>query len=231
MLVARSAFAIVAQALVAVIFALRSSPAPWHDAEPWMPVYGTLIDLGCLTLLWRLTGREGIGLRDLIGFDRSRLGRDLLLGLALIPVGLALILGGVYGIGWLVYGTLTRPFLFGTLPLPAALYAVFVFPFIWGLTEQMTYNGYLAPRFRVLCRSTSLSVALVSMAWSFQHAVMPLTFDPKFMVVRALSPLPFSVFQTLVYLRVRRLIPFAIAHVLMDGTSAFLGVLLPHLAT
>ena len=99
MLVARSAFAIVAQALVAVIFAFRSSPAPWHDAEPWMPVYGTLIDLGCLTLLWRLTGREGIGLRDLVGFDRSRLGRDLLLGLALIPVGLALILGGVYGMG------------------------------------------------------------------------------------------------------------------------------------
>jgi hypothetical protein len=56
-LVARSAFAI-----VAVIVALRSSPAPWHDAEPWMPVYGTLIDLGCVTLLWRLTGREGIGL-------------------------------------------------------------------------------------------------------------------------------------------------------------------------
>ena len=43
MLVARSAFAIVAQALVAVIFAFRSSPAPWHDAEPWMPVYGTLM--------------------------------------------------------------------------------------------------------------------------------------------------------------------------------------------
>jgi membrane protease YdiL (CAAX protease family) len=231
MLVARSAFAIVAQALVAGIFALRSSPAPWHDAEPWMPVYGTLIDLGCLTLLWRLTGREGIGLRDLIGFDRSRLGRDLLLGLAVVPVGLALILGGVYGMGWIVYGTLTPPYLFGALPLPAALYAVFVFPLIWGLTEQMTYNGYLAPRFRVLCRSTSLSVALVSMAWSFQHAVMPLTFDPKFMVVRALSPLPFSVFQTLVYLRFRRLLPFAIAHALMDGTSAFLGVLLPHLAT
>jgi len=51
MLVARSAFAIVAQALVAVIFAFRSSPAPWHDAEPWMPVYGTLIDLG-----WRGSG-------------------------------------------------------------------------------------------------------------------------------------------------------------------------------
>ena len=138
MLVARSAFAVVAQALMALIFAWRSSPAPWHEAEPWMPVYGTVIDVGCLTLLWQLTRREGIGLRDLIGLDRSRLGRDVLLGLALIPVGLALILGGIYATGWLVYGTGTPPYLFGHLPLPAALYGVLVFPFMWGLTEQMT---------------------------------------------------------------------------------------------
>jgi membrane protease YdiL (CAAX protease family) len=228
MLVARPALAVAAQALVAVIFMLRSSPAPWHEAEPWFPVYGTLIDVGCLALLWRLTRTEDIGPGDLIGFDRSRLGRDLLLGVALIPVGLALILGGVYATGWLVYGTRASPYLFGQLPLPAALYGVFIFPFIWGLTEQMTYNGYLVPRLRVLCRSTSLSVALVSIVWSFQHAVMPLTFDPKFMAVRALSPLPYSVFQTVLYLRLRRLIPFAIAHALLDGASVFIGVLLPH---
>ncbi len=95
MLGARSAVAVAAQALVTVIFALRSSPTPWHDVEPWMPVYGTFIDVGCLTVLWQLTRREGIGLRDLIGFDRSRLGGDLLLGIGLIPVGLALILGGI----------------------------------------------------------------------------------------------------------------------------------------
>ena len=59
----------------------------------------------------------------------------------------------------------------------------------------------------------------------------PLTFDPQFMAVRALSPLPFSLFQTLLYLRLRRLIPFAIAHALMDGASVFIGVLLPHLRT
>ena len=30
-----------------------------------------------------------------------------------------------------------------------------VFPFVWGLTEQMTYNGYLVPRFQVAFRSTA----------------------------------------------------------------------------
>jgi hypothetical protein len=62
MLFARSTFAVVAQALVAAVFVLRSSPTPWRDAGPWLPVYGTLIDAGCLALLWRLTRREGIGL-------------------------------------------------------------------------------------------------------------------------------------------------------------------------
>jgi membrane protease YdiL (CAAX protease family) len=218
---------VAAQAVVAAVFALRGSPTPWHDAEPWLPVYGTLIDAGCLALLWRLTRREGIGLFELVGFERARLVRDTLLGFALIPVSLVFILGGVYAAGWLVYGTLTPPYLFGRLPLPAALYGVLVFPFIWGLTEQLTYNGYLAPRFQVLCRSTSVAIAVVAFVWALQHAFMPLTFDAKFMVFRLLSSVPFSVFITYLYLRFRRLVPLAIAHAVMDGSSVLIGVLLP----
>lgn len=227
MLFARTACAVGAQALVAAVFALRASPTPWHDAEPWLPVYGTLIDAGCLALLWRLTRCEGIGLFDLAGFERARLARDVLLAFALIPASLVFILGGIYAAGWLVYGTLTPPYLYGPLPLPAALYGVLVWPFIWGMTEQMTYNGYLVPRFKVLCRRTSLAVAPVAFAWSLQHAFMPLTFDPKYMLFRLLSPVPFSVVQTLVYLRFRRLVPLAIAHGLMDGAGVLIGVLLP----
>ena len=48
---------------------------------------------------------------------------------------------------------------------------------------------------------------------------------------RLLSPVPFSVFQTLLYLRLRRLVPFAIAHAMLDGASVLIGVLLPHLDT
>jgi hypothetical protein len=82
----------------------------------------------------------------------------VLLGLLLVPVSLVFIFAGVYAAGWLVYGTLRPPYLYEALPLPAALYGVLVWPFIWGFTEQMTYNGYLAPRLQVLCRSTALAV-------------------------------------------------------------------------
>ena len=191
MLFARTACAVGAQAIVAVIFALRSSPTPWRDSESWLPVYGTLIDAGCLALLWHLTRREGIRLFDLVGFERTHVVRDVLLGLALIPVGLAFIFAGVYAAGWPLYGTLAAPYLFGPLPLPAALYGVMVWPFVWGITEQMTYNGYLVPRFQVL-GSTGLAIVCVAFVWSLQHAFMPLTFDARFMVFRLLSPLPFS---------------------------------------
>jgi uncharacterized protein len=224
-LFARAACALGAQAVVAAVFALRASPTPWHDAEPWLPVYGTLIDAGCLALLWRLTRREGIRLFDLVGFERTRLARDTLLGFALIPVSLVFIFGGVYAAGWIVYGTLTPPYLFGGLPLPAALYGVLVWPFIWGLTEQMTYNGYLVPRFQVLFRSTSLAIVVVAFAWSAQHAFMPLTFDGKFMAYRLLASVPHSVFDVLVYLRLRRLVPLAIAHALMDGATVLIPLL------
>jgi Type II CAAX prenyl endopeptidase Rce1-like len=230
MLFARAALAVAAQALVAAVFALRSSPTPWHDAEPWLPVYGTLIDAGCLVLLWRLTRREGIRLSDLVGLQKARLGRDVVLGFAIIPASLTCILGGVFGAGWLLYGTLTPPYLFRSLPWPAALYGMLVFPFIWGLTEQMTYNGYLVTRFQVLCRSTGLAIAVVAFAWSLQHAFMPLTFDPKYMAFRLLSSVPNTVFQTLLYLRLRRLVPFVIGHALLDGASVLVGVLHPSLS-
>ncbi len=152
-------------ALVAAVFALRSSPTPWHDAEPWLPLYGTLIDAGCLTLLWRLTRREGINLFDLVSFERTRFLRDVGLGVVLIPVYLAFILAGVYSAGWLVYGTLTPPFLFAPLPVWATVYSVLVFPVVWGFTD----------------------------------------------------------FATLLYLRLRRVIPFAIAHAVLDGASVLVG--------
>ncbi len=225
MLFARGALGVAAQAVVVAIVALRGSPAPWHDSEPWLPVYATLIDVGCLTLLWRLTRREGIRLFDLAGFERSRLGRDALLGLALVPASLVFIFAGTYGAGWLVYGAVKPPVFLGGLPLAAALYGVLVFPILWGLTEQMTYNGYLLPRFQVLSRSTSVAIAVVAFAWSLQHSFMPLQLDANFMAFRLLSSVPNSIFETLVYLRLRRVLPLALAHALMDGSTVLIPLL------
>jgi membrane protease YdiL (CAAX protease family) len=91
----------------------------------------------------------------------------------------------------------------------------------------MTYNGYRLPRFQVLSRRTWVAVVVVALVWSMQHAFMPLTFDPKFMTFRLLSPIPQSLFVTILYLRLRRVLPFAVAHAVMDGATVLIGSLLP----
>ena len=230
MLFARAVFAVAAQGLVAIACAMQGAASPWREAGTWLPVYGTLIDAGCLCLLWWFTRRERITLMDLIGFEPDRLGRDVLLGLALVPPSLAFIFGGVAASGVLVQGGAGQPELGAPLPLPAALYALLVWPLIWGLTEQMTYNGYLLPRFQALSGSTAFAVGVVASVWALQHAFMPLTFDPVFMVHRLASSLPNALFMVLVYLSLRRLLPLAIAHWLMDGASVFIGSILPLLA-
>lgn len=227
MLFARSGFALLAGALVAGIFALLGSATPWRAARDWFPVYASLIDVGCLAALWLLMRREGGRLIDLIGFDQKRIGRDVLLGLLLIAPSLALILGGISLSSLLVYGTPSAPYFFSALPVPAAVYSVVVFPLLWGFTEQMTYNGYIVPRLQIMRGGTVAAIALVAIFWSAQHAVMPVTFDGHFMLYRALAPIPFSIFEVLVYLRLRRIVPLAIAHWLMDGADAFMGSLLP----
>jgi membrane protease YdiL (CAAX protease family) len=226
LLFARTIFAVLAQGVTAAMLALQGSATPWRDAALWFPLYATLIDAGCLALLWVLMRREGGRLVDLIGFDRAKFWHDVLLGLLLIPPSLVFILGGVALASFFVYGAASAPMTFDNVPFPAALYALIVFPLLWGFTEQMTYNGYLVSRIHVL-GGTALAIVLVALVWSAQHAVMPLRFDANYMLYRALGPIPFSIFGVLVYLRIRRIVPLAIAHWLMDGATVFLGSIWP----
>ena len=57
--------------------------------------------------------------------------------------------------------------------------------------------------------------------------MQPLTFDPNFMLYRLLAPIPHTVFIVLVDLHLRRLLPFVIAHWLMDAADVLVAVLLP----
>jgi uncharacterized protein len=55
---------------------------------------------------------------------------------------------------------------------------------------------------------------------------MPLTFDAKFKAYRLLASPLSAVFDTLVS-RLRRLLPLAVAHALMDGATVLIPLLAP----
>lgn len=226
---ARLFFALVAQGLVAVLL-FRFDPFPYLAAGKWWPVYGVLIDLGCFLLVTRRSGREGLRFGDLINFDSQHLGRDILRGLLYILWFFPLAMIGIIGFSMLLYGTPQAPSVYSALPAWAAVYSLLVFPVLWGLMEQCTYQGYALPRLEVSLKSTGLAVVFVAFGWCIQHIALPLTFDLRFMLFRFLSFLPLAVVMTLIFLRTRRLFPFIVAHWAVDMLGILTGMILPMLA-
>ncbi len=227
LVVGRSGLMIASQAVTGCWLRLRFGSWSWNAAARWWTVYGTLVDVGCLALMAACTRKEGIRLRDLIGRVRLPWGRDLFLG-----AGVLLLVFPFFGLAAsaasrLVWGT-AQPQLYPgllagrALPLWGAIYSLSVWWLIWSPTEEMTYNGYALPRLDVLFRSQWKAVAVVGFWWALQHAFIPFILDWKYIVWRFLAFLPGVVVFTLLYLRVRRLPPFIVAHWPMDIFAALL---------
>jgi len=223
---ARLIFAVLAQALVAGLFILQGHPMPWQAAAPWWPVYSTLIDLGCLVLLAWLVRREGIRLFDLVSFQRQYLGRDLLLGMGFAVLIVILLTGGQIIFGPLIYGANPAPIPFAPLPLWGALYALLVWPIIWAISEEMTYQGYSLPRIEVLSGRAWLAVIIVGFGWALQHSALPLMSDWRWAAFRFGSTIPVMILLIL-YLRIRRLLPFIIGHWGANFFGILVAVVLP----
>jgi uncharacterized protein len=223
---ARLFFAVIAQSLIAILF-FKAASSPYLAAGRWWPVYAVLIDLGCFFLVTWRAGREGLGMRDLINFDAHRLGRDITKGLLYILWFFPLAIVGILGSSLLIYGTTQPPQVYSPLPAWAAIYSLLIFPAIWGLMEQCTYQGYALPRLEALFPCQGLAVAIVVFGWGLQHIALPLSFDLHFMLFRFLSFMPLAVVMTLIYLRTRRLIPFIVAHWAVDMVGILTGLILP----
>lgn len=216
-----------AQALVATLYLLRGHPSAWNAAAPWWTVYGTLVDAGCLALMLKFTRAEGIRLRDLMGQLRLRWGYDLFLGIAFFLVFLLSFTFPGFLAGKLVFGTSRPPLYPGllaerSLPHWAVIYSFSLFWLIWSPTEEMTYNGYTLPRIQALTRSQPVAVLLVGFWWALQHSFIPFILDWKYVVWRFLFFLPGTLVVPWIYLRIRRLSPFILAHWPMDLMAVFL---------
>lgn len=217
----RTALIVLAQGLVATIFLLRGTPHPWLAAAPWWTIYGTLVDVGCLTLLWWYTRGEGITIRDLMGTIRLRYGRDLFLGLGILIVVFPLFVAGGLLSCRLIYGAYRAnvfPGILGgrILPLWAAIYSRSLWWLIWSPTEEMTYAGYVLPRAQALSHRTWVALLLVGLFWSIQHSFLPFIPEWRNFLWRFLAFIPGVIALMLFYLRIHRLAPLIVAHWIMD---------------
>ncbi len=213
----RTALVILAQGVVAIMFLLRGKPHPWLAAAPWWTVYGTLVDAGCLMLLWRFTRKEGIRLRDLIGPVRLRHGRDFFLAIGILLVMFPLFVAGAAISDRLIGHYQPFPGILDgrVLPLWATIYSFSVWWMIWSPTEELTYTGYALPRLQAL-GGTWMAVVVVGFWWTIQHPFLPFILDWHNFWWRFVAFLPAIVALVLIYLRLRRLAPLILAHWAMD---------------
>jgi len=223
---ARPLLALLVQGLFTVVFLLLKVQSPAVAVRHWWTVYGTLIDLGCLALLFWMTRREGIRLFDLISFDKRKLKTDVLIALGIFLIIFpATVFGGGMLASLLAYGNLNPVFPDGgfvrSLPLWAVLYSRLLWWPIWSLTEELTFQGYALPRLQAFTRSTWFSMALVSIGWSIQHSFLP-WINPQHALYLFITFVPLTIASQFIYLRVRRLTPLIIGHWLMDLTSVLL---------
>ena len=94
----------------------------------------------------------------------------------------------------------------------------------------MTYQGYSLPRLEILSGRGWLAVLIVGFGWAIQHSALPLLPDWQWAIYRFASSLPFSIVLPIVYLRIRRLLPFIMAHWAADLFFALTLVFLPLMA-
>jgi uncharacterized protein len=231
MLVARLSFAFIAQILVAGLYLAARNDSPWHSAAAWWVVDGTLVDLGCLWILSMLIRQESLRLKDILGFQSKRIGRDVLLGLAYVVLLIPAVITGNMLTQWLYPGgsppqiTVTS-----SLPTRAVIYSIVIWPVVWAFTEELTYLGFIFPRLERITKRTWLAAILVILFWALQHIAMPFIPDGRYLFYRTISALPITVTITLIYiLGGRKIPPLIFAHWFSDMAAMLSPVLiLPH---
>jgi membrane protease YdiL (CAAX protease family) len=228
MVLARPLLALAMQGSAVILFKKLQFQAPAVIVRNWWTVYGTLIDIACLALLFWLTRTEGTKLFKLISFDKRRIKKDLLHGIGIFIVVFPLaVFGGSMLAGKLAYGSflpsLPEGAFIRTLPLWAVIYSRTIWWVIWSFTEELTFQGYALSRLQVLTRYKWLAVLWVAFGWSLQHSFLPFI-DLRHALYLFIMFLPLTLALQWAYLRLGRLMPVIIAHWLMDLSSVLFMV-------
>jgi membrane protease YdiL (CAAX protease family) len=159
-----------------------------------------------VALVWYLLGRSGLSFRS-IGLDRSRLVRDILIGLGLMLVA-------HFVSNWIESFLFNAhvPGVYGSPILPGTPKATFIITgiataVVSGVVEEVVVLGYLTNRLRGLGWATPV-IAIVSViirgSYHLEYGV------------GVLQPLVFGTMMAAFYLQTRRLLPVIVGHVGYD---------------
>ncbi len=199
------------------------------------------VNLISLALLARLTRREGIRLRDLVGFDRARLGRDIGLGLLWlvvlnVPFMVAIVLMTVVltspadaqalgeGFAQVFAGRADQAFAAVEFPLWWAVLTAASFSLLNPVVEEMHYRGYVQPRLSALSGRSWVGVGVMAVGFAAQHITYAYT--AAAMLVYFVAFLVWGVGAGLIYRWQRRLPSLIVTHFVVNASFGVLPLVL-----
>jgi hypothetical protein len=198
-----------------------------NEAAGWWMVYGALVDLGTLGVIFWLLRRDGGSYRRLLGPATTAWQVALgAVGVLAASVPAVVFSGELTSAG---YGEATAP-MFAVVDLPpwASVVSVLVVPLLAELAEPVAYLGVVLPRLEERLGRSWLAAAIVVLVWAGEHALYPLLtstsgggLDWEFAAYRVGSVLPFLAAWTAAYYALgRRLLPIMAARWVFNAGTA-----------
>jgi Type II CAAX prenyl endopeptidase Rce1-like len=215
---------------LAGLLLLGGGAAPFEraldEAAGWWMVYGALVDLGTLGVIFWLLRRDGGTYRSLLGPPTAAWQVALgALGVLAASVPAVVFSGELTSA---VYGDDAIPPMFAIVEVPplASVVSVLVVPLLAELAEPVAYLGGILPRLERRLGRAWLAATIVVVVWAAEHACYPLLasgggLDLGFAAYRVGSVLPFlAIWTALYYALGRRLLPIMAARWVFNGGTA-----------
>jgi membrane protease YdiL (CAAX protease family) len=220
------------------LLALLGQPATLGAASLFSAL--ALLPVNIVSLLWvrRLAHRDGTTLREMIGFDRTRIGRDIAWGLLWIVVLWLPFMAAIMGTMFAIFGTglfagfetaLAPPEaeIPAITPLLASILGIVAFVTFAPLnapTEELVYRGYSQPPL-VARWGAAFGVTVPAIAFGLQHIFFAAT--PAGMLVYGVAFFVWGLGSGIIYLRQGRLMPLIVAHFVVNLGTSIPALLLP----
>lgn len=192
------------------------------------------INIATLLVLRSIVHREGTTLRAMIGFERARLGKDVLWGLLWIMVLYIPFAGAIIGTMFALYGgeaftSFEAVFAPDVAQLPSMGFAASI---VFGVLVLVTFAPINAPAEELLFRGYSqtrlrgaIAILLPSLAFGIQHIFFASTLPG--MLVLGVAFFVWGIGSALIYRRQGRLMPLIVAHFVVNLLTSAPALILP----
>ncbi|HLU22293.1 MAG TPA: CPBP family intramembrane glutamic endopeptidase, partial [Bacillaceae bacterium] len=208
---------------------------------PFLPdmsaIYFTFVNILCYYILHRILKKEGSSFKDLLGYRKDRIGKDVLLGflwlfVLYIPFSL-----GVIGTMFVMYGAdfvshfetvfvgdiantnLTRPYWFLWVTALIAL----IFPFLNAPIEEFMYRGYAQPAFIKHYKKAWLGILIPAVGFALQHIMLSASIQGA--VVYAVAFFAWGIGSGIIYHKQQRLFPLIICHFIVNIAFSIIPII------